>query len=274
MLGRVLQRGDKEPMPIMKTRFVSVSALFALLFDVSISSVAPAYAQQQQIVERPGITVQGSGSVNVRPDVGYLSLGVSAVRRESQAAITENARITNYVIAAIRAQNIAEKDIQTSEYSIEASYTQKQIIRNGATTTESLFRGYNVRNVVRVTVRDLENVGKIIDAAGKSGANARFDLSFGLRKDEKPRDEALRDAIGDAQRKANAVAKTLGREIELVSLVEGDGSGLEYNSSGGAGFSGYARSSTPVQSGELTIRASVTMRYALLAVTTKLAPAK
>lgn len=252
----------------MISRLSCTFVFYLFLGVLLLGGAVPARAQQMP-QERPGITVQGSGSVNVKPDVAYLNLGVSAVRRESQEAITENARIADAVIAAVRAQNIAEKDIQTSEYSIEPSYTQKRIVKNGATTVESLFRGYNVRNVVRVTVRDLDGIGKIIDAAGRAGANAHFDLSFGLRKDEKARDEALRDAIGDAQRKANAVAITLGREIELVSLVEKDdveeGRASYY---GGAGFGGVARSTT-IQSGELTIRATVTMRYALLPATNR-----
>jgi uncharacterized protein YggE len=120
------------------------------------------------------ISVSGNGEVTGTPDTLIVDLGVQVMRPTVDAATGESARLAQAVIDALKAEGVAEKDIQTTNYSIRPEYDYRN-------DTQTL-RGYRVSNTVSAKIRDLDKAGEVIDAATAAGGNdaivnnIRFDL--------------------------------------------------------------------------------------------------
>ena len=118
-------------------------------------------------------------------------------------------------------------------------------------------------NVVRATVRKIANVGKVLDAGLDAGANNVQGVSFGLEKRAPAEETALTEAVREARRKAEAMARAAG--VRLGSILEIN-SAFEGRPMPMAGFGGemaMARVATPVSPGELDVNANVTLIFAI-----------
>ena len=202
------------------------------------------------------IHVAGSGSVVTEPDIATLNLGVS-VERETVAEAREEAAIAMAaVIEALKANNIAENDLQTANFSI---YPQYDYTDNGR-----VLRGYRVDNTVRAKVRELESLSDIIDTAAEAGGDVvivnaiRFTIEDPTALQNEARALAVKNAQAKAETLAAASGVTLGKPVSITEVTS-DGSTAVVAES--AALAADARSSTPVSPGELTIIVSVTIVY-------------
>jgi uncharacterized protein len=183
------------------------------------------------------------------------------VTQNSQAvhAQQENARKSEAVKTAIEAiAKSAKPEIKTSDYNLspEQDYSGKL----------PKIAGYEVRNAVTVSIKDLNQVGAVIDAATKAGANSVEGISFVLGETSSSQSDALSLATQQAMTKAEAIAKSLnGRIVRIVETNEG---GLPvqpplssfYNSNATMSANTSARSyTTPVQAGSLNVRSLVVL---------------
>jgi len=244
----------------------------AVIFSVAALTFIARPAGAQETPAAPpadasaGIVVQGTGEVQVRPDLARLNLGVQNQAKDSTAAAEANAALTAKVVEAIKRAGVAERDIQTAGYSIYPQYESRP--RPGAAPGqdfEQVLVGYQVSNTVRVTVRKIGDTGRVLDAAVKAGANVAQGIAFDLDVPTatRAREEALRLAVADALRKAKVIAEAAGiGPIRLVAVVENGAGGVRpvYESLGRVAFA-KADQATPVQPGENTVTASVTVRY-------------
>lgn len=207
-----------------------------------------------------GIVVQGTGEVQVRPDLARLFLGVQTQAKEAGAAAQENATRTEAVIGAVKAAGVAENDVQTADYAINPQYDYRPQPENRTPQVA----GYQVSNTVRVVVRKIADVGKVLDAAIKAGANVAGGVRFELSDDKAARQEALTRAVADGKNKATILAKAAGVvRIELVSIVENSSNVPRPYDGVVALRSAEAASgaATPVAPGEQTVSATITLRY-------------
>ena len=115
---------------------------------------------------------------------------------------------------------------------------------------------------MNVTVRDLSKTGGIIDAAAQSGVNMSSSISFGLSSYEDSYNEALKNAVLAAKKKADTVAGALGvKLIAPISVNEG------YGYSPLSNYATYdmkmesSVAATPIQSGSVEITANVSIVY-------------
>jgi len=247
--------------------FLSVfAAAFGCLFVPAARAQNPA---PPQIADpNTGILVQGNGEVNVRPDLARISLGVQNQATDSTAAAQTNADRTAKVIDAVKRAGVAERDIQTSNYSIYPQYDNRPR-PNQPGQFEQVLTGYQVSNTVRVTVRKIVDTGRVLDAAVKAGANVAQGIQFDLDVPTaaKARADALRAAVTDALSKARVIADAAGvKQIVLVAIIENGAPGIirpVYE--GMAMRSAVSDATTPVQAGENTVTASVTVRYRFFA---------
>jgi len=200
------------------------------------------------------ISLTGSGSSSAQADQATVNLGVQVISELANEAIGENAETMTAVIEAIKALGVSEDDIVTTSYSV---YPQYDWTEDGR-----VFVGYSVTNLVQVTVKDLDIVGDVIDAAAVAGANQINGINFELSdtKREELKTNAYIAALGDAQDKADVIAETLGLSISGVQSV------TEYSYTPVRSYEMYeeavamdgARSiSTPIVSGELSVTVSV-----------------
>lgn len=243
----------------MKTNRSFSRLLLVVTLPVALGAFCQASCAQAPAPPLPNvITVQGTGEVQNKPDCAQLTMGVQTQDLVADAAARENATRTDAVIKAVRAVGVAETDIQTSDYSINP---QQQFEPNKA----PVITGYQVSNTVRITVRRLADVGKVIDAAIKAGANVAGGISFELNNDNaaKARDEAMTRAVADAKRKASILARASGlADFSLFRITEGGVNRVtQYSTLANARFSAPDANPTPIQAGELTTNATVTVEY-------------
>lgn len=203
------------------------------------------------------ITIGGTGTAYVAPDTAEITVGV--VTEEADAARThaENAAQTARVHNAVRALGVADRDIQTVHY----DFSQRYDMRDGS---RSEVIGYTAQNSVVITVRDLNNVGKIIDAALANGANRIDSLNFTASDTSAAKNEALTDAVHGAKEKAQAVASALGVRLVRIANVYADTQAdmpRNENYMPMMMAKGASASATPIAPGELSVAATVNVTY-------------
>ncbi len=211
------------------------------------------------------ITVTGTGSVNVVPDIAKFSTGVVTEADTSSDAMAKNAPLMDAVVKAIKDAGIPDNDIKTSGITLEPVYNYNSQPQ-GATDKPKIV-GYRATNTVTVKVRDMSKVGTTIDAANNAGANRVNGVSFEL-SDELATDmykQALTKAVSDGSDKAKTISTAAGAgSLTLKSITE---SGTYYPQPMFMEFAGAADSAkapmatTPVSPGEQKVQATVSMVY-------------
>ena len=203
------------------------------------------------------IHVAGSGSVVGEPDIATLNLGVSVEKASVEEAREVAASAMTDVTESLKANNVAEKDIQTENFSI---YPQYDYTDNGR-----VLRGYRVNNTVSVKVRELESLSGIIDAAAAAGGDIvvvnaiQFMIEDSTALQTQARALAVKNAEAKAQTLAGVSGVTLGKPVTITEISLGGGPSIAFAES--TAFDDSARSSTPIEAGELTVTVNVTIVY-------------
>jgi uncharacterized protein YggE len=222
----------------------------------------PVWAQGGQTPPPPRLlTVTGDSLIPAQPDEAVVQLGLETQAKTLQAAQDENAKKMTRVIQQIKALGVPENQIRTSSFSVYPVRETVQNPGNPPTTTERLV-GYRVTNVVTVRLTDLSQVGRVVDTALSSGANRVDNVSFTIRNEGQYREQALREAAAEAQRKAQALASAMGVRLgPIYSISESGVSIIQPVYQGGISFRTEAATPTPILPGETQVRASVTVVY-------------
>lgn len=201
------------------------------------------------------ITVSGSGSVSVKPDMVSMKFIVKNTGWNCPQTAERNAINTSNTIAAIKEAGIPESDISTYDYSI----TQDN--------SHTYAGEYTVRNTIAVLIRNIDLTGKVIDAAVKNNTGANGITSFEYLVSDKA--TALREArtlaIKNAQDAASLLAGASGCKVNGVLEIRED-----YTSAGRGNDMMFKAVSmevggtlTPIVEGNVTITSNVTVKYEL-----------
>lgn len=167
-------------------------------------------------VSAAGITVVGTGSVKVTPDVAEWSFGVQASADSAAAALSEATEATQRVVAALREAGVAEDDLRTEQVSVYPRTGD-----DGLSVT-----GYDASNTVRATIRDLDQAGPTVDAAVAAGANQVYGPTLTVSDAESQYADAVDAAFDDARARAEAIAEKAGVSLGApIAIVEGGGGG-------------------------------------------------
>ena len=205
----------------------------------------------------PTLTMNGFGVARMAPDMAEVTLGVITEARDAVKAHADNAAQARQVQSALKALGIAERDIQTTRYDFSPIYDVKD---NGRSVTT----GYTVTNAVVVKVRNLTNVGKVIDTALANGANRVDSLEFSASDPSAAKNAALADAARDARSKADAVARALGVHIVRILNVHADTqSHTPHNYMPMMMAKEAYDVATPITAGELSFEASANITYVI-----------
>ena len=154
-------------------------------------------------------------------------------------------------------KRIAPEDIVTENLSVSPMYDYQY----GKLGESQTVIGYQVENRLRVTVRDVNQVGAVMDAGVAAGANEAFGITFLSSNEADAADQALRAAVAEGQRKAELMAEACGKTLgNLVSVNEN-----AYGGSGGVTlkYAADAAAGTTVLANDLTVSAQVTLTYQL-----------
>ena len=180
---------------------------------------APVVAPMVQSISGTRLDVSATGEVSRVPDVAIISAGVQTRSPTATGAIGENAARMERVRAALKAAGIADRDIQTSNISLNPEYRYQE-------NQPPQLTGYTASNQVNVRFRDIRNTGRILDALVAQGANQINGPSLTIDKPEAALDEARANAIAVGRARAELYARALGmRVVRLLSVTEGGGYG-------------------------------------------------
>jgi uncharacterized protein YggE len=237
----------------------------ALLFYVAMTPrLAPSPADagivtastQQVTMDTSGIFVSGTGKVRITPNIATANVGVEITTGTLAEATSQANSKMNAIITRLKGLGIAEKDIQTTSYNI-TPLTQQP--RPGVTPA---ITGYRVHNQLSITIRKIEDVGKVLDAVVAAGANNVYGISFGVDDPAPYQQQARAAAIKAAQDKARQLAQaanvTLGK---VISISEGGAVSVPMVRTVSAVMSGEG--TVPIETGELEISVTVEMRFAI-----------
>ncbi|MBT3070543.1 SIMPL domain-containing protein [Rhodomicrobium sp. Az07] len=240
----------------MRKAFLVPVAAFAVAFSTA------AWAEPQQLnvpaQRTPMIEVSGTGSVQVKPDIAVIRIGVATEDANAEAAVAKNSAATAKVLSEVAAAGIEKKDLQTSQFSLypqtaTASYPRK----DGAGITT-----FRASNTVSVTVRNLDRLGEILGASVAAGSNRISGPDFAVSEPEKYLGDARRKAVEAALAKAKTYAEAAGMKLGAVLSIAEDGAGSPAPVFRGAA---YAKAqSVPVEVGEETLSAQVRIAIELI----------
>ena len=209
--------------------------------------------------ESRSIHVSGSGSVTGEPDIATLNLGVSVEKETVEEAREAAASAMTAVIDSLKANDITENDIQTENFSIYPQYDY--------TDEGRVLRGYRVNNTVSAEVRELDTLSDIIDDATGAGGDIvvvnsiQFMIEDPTPLQAQARALAVKNAEAKAQTLAEASGVTLGKPITITETSRTAGPPIAYAESAEFAADDGARSSTPIQAGELTVTINITVVY-------------
>jgi uncharacterized protein YggE len=235
-------------------------AVFVTSLLLSVPLLASAQVPESVPMRDPSsITVSGSGEASAVPDEARILFWVETRAETATGAARENARLQEAVIRALREAGIESRDISTSGYSLQPDLQYDERERRARLV------GYVARNGVNVRVRQIAQVGPLIDAAIGAGANGVGNLSFESSGAPDLRREALTRAVESACRDAEVMARAAGGS--LGRLLEMNTGGYvsprpEMFRSMAAGVAQDA--ATPIEAGELTVAVQVTARWEFL----------
>lgn len=160
------------------------------------------------------LSVGGHGEVRQRPDLAMVTAGVSSQADTATAALAANTAAMQAVMKTLKDAGIAEKDIQTGNFTVQPRYEYGD-------GQSPKFLGYEVQNAVNVSLRDISRLGAVLDKLVTSGANQINGISFDISNPAAALDEARRRAVADAKHKAEIYAQAGGLTLgPIVSLTE------------------------------------------------------
>ncbi len=227
------------------------------------SALAPASTTttlQTDTSQTHGISVSGEGKVQGKPDVAQLSLGVSVLRDNVAAARDQAATSLAAITSAVKADGIADKDIQTTQLDISPQYDYN----NGNQT----LKGFRVTNTVSVKVRDINTTSKVVDDAVTAGGdNTQIQgITFTIDKPEDLQQQARTAAVADAKAKAQTLASAAGVGLGAPITIS-EGGGVQPIVYAGAQLKNMASSAaapaTPIQPGQLDVTVDVNITWTI-----------
>jgi uncharacterized protein len=213
--------------------------------------------------QQEGIWVNGEGKLMVAPDIATVSLGVQAQAATVGQAQSDAASAMDRVMKALTANGIADKDIQTQNFSVS------QVTRWDDPTQQQITIGYSVSNTVVAKVRELDKTGAIIDAVVAAGGDFTRvnDISFGIDDPTIYQRDARDKAMADAKNKGEQLAGLAGVRLGLPTYITESSYVPVPIYKGGAMMEGAASGSvptTPITPGELEVTVNVQVVYSIL----------
>lgn len=212
------------------------------------------------------LTVNAEGRSTRTPDLAVFNAGVTTQGKTAGAALAANSQAMTRVISALKGAGIAERDIQTSNLSINPIYAEPRRLPDGSIEQKpAAIIGYQINNSVSVRQRKLDDYGRVLDTLVSAGANQVNGPSFQLDQPDGALDEARVAAMKKARERADLLASAAGLKVLRI---------LTINESGGyypvapvmfsrAEAAAPPPPAPPVQAGELQLTTSVSVVFEL-----------
>lgn len=221
-----------------------ISLLLALMM------LLPAFA----LADDASITVTGSATITLPSDRAILTIGVRTSAPAASAAAAQNADSIAALLTALETAGILPEDVSTAEYNIYPHYDYDG-------SGSSVLSGYQITNMLSVVIRDVTQIGAVLDAAIAVGANETYGITFTSTQQAEAQDQALIAALAEAQRKAALMAEAAGMTLgSITELVENNGGYAVYKNAM-FDMAAEAAGSTTILADGVDVTASVTVTF-------------
>ncbi|MBI5046380.1 SIMPL domain-containing protein [Candidatus Micrarchaeota archaeon] len=231
------------------------------------------------------ISVSASATQQIQPDLLQIQLRVQTDATTAKKSQSDNANISNALLAKLQSLGIAKADIQTTSYNVYPK--QKNIyicppVASGAPSGavspsvgsgqypcswDYVNDGYTTTQIISVKVRDLTKGGDVIDQSATVGTNQTFVdyISFGLTDETKDKMQTLllKEAGTKAKMKAQNIADSLGAKLGKVLTASESINypiAFDYRNYLAAVSSGEKTTLSP---GQVEVSASLNVNYAI-----------
>ena len=235
------------------SRFALIAGAFAVC-----AAAAPARAQAVSPQDPPSIIATGESMVTVAPDRALIEISADGHAKKAADAQRLAADAMSSVQNALKSAGVAADAIKTTGYSLTPEYDY--------VSGQQQFRDYVARNQIEVRVDDLSKLSAVIDASGAAGAATVSGLKFDLKARATVEQTALKEAVADAMARAGSIAagvnRTLGPIIRISEQRISEPVAMRYLTTAGAG-GGRGGTPTPIEPGEINVRAQVTLTVAI-----------
>ena len=208
-----------------------------------------------------GIWVTGEGTVTLEPDLALVNIGVETEAKTVTEARRKAALAMDAVVAAVIARGLTEKDIQTTSFNIYTRYDYFERSRE--------LIGYTVSNTSLIKVRNIGDVGPIIDGVADAGGNAaRIDgISFTVEDTQpfmaKLREDAVSDALSKANQFASLTGVSVGRLVYIAEVGSGTPAPQGFDSMEGMMMRAASAPVTSISGGELELSLRVQLAFSI-----------
>jgi hypothetical protein len=231
------------------------------LLVLMVLAAFPAVAQA--VEERPRtVSVSGSGEVAAEPDMAYLTFGIEARRPTLAEARSEVSAAVDRVLRLTRDLGIDPKQVNATRLNVQPEYNWNPKDRKRVPV------GYLVSRSVQVELRDLEQLGPLLERAVDAGANQVSGPSLDSSRRKELEREAMAKAVQDARLSAETLARAAGARLGPVRSMNGGVSGppiAMYRAQ--VAMSDAAAAPPPeatYQAGDMKFSASVNVEYDLV----------
>ena len=207
-------------MTSMARKYLFATLAFLAAAAPTVSQVA--LADDKEPPKRT-ITMSGKGTVKSAPDKVTVSAGVESQAPTAKDALAKNTAAMTKVVDALKSAGIDPKDIQTTDFSVNPQYEDRDDDKKPPRIV-----GYDVNNMVYVTMRDTARIGAVLDQLVQAGSNSIGGVYFSIDKPEELEKEARKLAIEDAIAKAKLYVGATGAELGPVQTISEQGGCVPY----------------------------------------------
>ena len=219
----------------------------------------PALAANIDIaVQGPVVEITASETVQSEPDQASVGAGVTTRALTAVQSLRDNANRMDAVVSRLKSLGIAREDIQTSGVSLNPQYQYNN------NNTPPIFMGYDVTNLVSVTLRDIAKSGPTLDALVAAGANNLNGPYFSRKNDRPQRAQAREAAFKTADLQARDYAQMAGfTGVRLLAVEETvqQGGPLTVDVSAPRAITVTASKVTPIEPGRVGTAVQLTAKY-------------
>ena len=225
--------------------------MFRLMFSVFLAFSTPLFAEESEHT----ISVTGVGTVTATPDIAEVNLGVTHDARTANEALFRTSEAMREVLEILVKEGVLETDIQTRDLSLFPSFENRTPGRPPTVI------GYRAQNTVAIKIRNIDNLGEILDGVSHAGSNLIQSIQFGLDDSESLMNEARKAAILNARERAELYAQSAGIAVgQVISISESGGFSPSPRTMARAQMEAMSMD-VPVAQGELALRATVHVVY-------------
>jgi uncharacterized protein YggE len=198
----------------MKRTLLAFAAAAMMTGAAAVALAQVPTAPDDAMFRATTVSLAAYGETRISPDMATITFGVMTQAPTAAEAMQANRTRMNAVAQALRAQGIADRDIQTSGLNLSPQYSYEQ-------NQPPKLIGYQASNDVTITARDLANLGKTVDAVVGAGVNQINGIAFGLQNPRTAEDQARQAAVQSLAAKAALYAQATGHKVvRLVNINE------------------------------------------------------